>query len=355
MISRAAKLGFITGAVLLAVWAPSSAWIERCYSNGWYPRWDDLVRSITDRVPFALGDIVLPGFIVALIVPFFRGWRRAVDAVPLVLATIFLWFLFSWGWNYDRIPLEKKLVLHPERATDAAMLALGDRAIRMMNENVAAAHAEQLDDTELRRRLAPTFHAVTGRLGERIAFSSTPPKTSIFDAFMLASGTYGFTDPWTHEITLSSALLPFERPFAYAHEWSHLSGFADESEANFISAIACTTSSDPAIRYSGWMLVWFNLPSTIHVKRHAKRQVIADIRAVIAANRRNTQPFIERAQRRVYGSYLRANKVHAGVESYRLFVRFLTEGEYDAEGLPMVRNFITIASRAADRPAGALH
>ena len=36
-----------------------------------------------------------------------------------------------------------------------------------------------------------------------------------------------------------------------AHEWAHLAGYADESEANFVGWLTCARASDAA-RYSGW-------------------------------------------------------------------------------------------------------
>jgi hypothetical protein len=189
----------------------------------------------------------------------------------------------------------------------------------------------------MQRLLEPTFYATTRRLGDRVSFPPTPVKPTIFEPLMRASATYGFTDPWTHEINLSTSLSAIERPAAYAHEWSHLSGFADESEANFIAAISCIASKDPALRYSGWMLVWFNLPSDAHVKQRALPAVIADVNAIVARFRRQTKPAVERVQRAVYGRYLQANNVGAGFESYRLFVQLITAGEFDRDGLPIVK------------------
>ena len=38
-----------------------------------------------------------------------------------------------------------------------------------------------------------------------------------------------------------------ERPFVIAHEWAHLAGYADESEANFVAWLTCRRA-DPADR-----------------------------------------------------------------------------------------------------------
>ena len=51
------------------------------------------------------------------------------------------------------------------------------------------------------------------------------------------------TDPFFLETLLAPDLLDVERPFVIAHEWGHLAGYADESEANFIAWLACRRGS----------------------------------------------------------------------------------------------------------------
>ena len=61
------------------------------------------------------------------------------------------------------------------------------------------------------------------------------------------------TDPYFLETLVAGDLLPFEQPFVVAHEWSHLAGYADEGDANFVGWLTCLGGSD-ADHYSGWLL-----------------------------------------------------------------------------------------------------
>ncbi len=339
-----AALAIATGIV-----APSRATVERVYSTGVYPVVDRSVRALTDRIPFALGD----GLFVALLAAFAGGLAVALartaatrKPAPLLafgrrllvcLALVYLWFLGSWGWNYLRVPVIDKLVLHTDRTNEDAVAELANRTVRELNRYAEAAHRTAYDGATTAAKLRPTFDAVTRRLGDRTAFSPPPGKSTIFEFLMKASGSQGFTDPWTHEITLDGSTFPFERPATFAHEWGHVAGFADESEANYISVLTCTTAEDPLLRYAGWLLVWFNLPSDVHVTQRAVPQVVADIEAIRKRDLAQVKPVVARAQRAAYGQYLRANHVKAGYGSYRLFIRLLTAADYDASGLPAVR------------------
>ena len=72
------------------------------------------------------------------------------------------------------------------------------------------------------------------------------------------------TDPYFLETLVSSQLLPFERPFVLAHEWSHLTGLADEGDANFLGWLACVRAAPPQ-QYSGWLFLYSR--SVGHVPR----------------------------------------------------------------------------------------
>jgi hypothetical protein len=357
----------VAAALALKFFAPPGTWIEARYSNGIYPSIDRSIRALTDQLPFTLGDVLFVVVLVALVMWWIVRLRasppgkRLGTAGRLLLRTIalaalvYVWFDFSWAFNYSRIPLTDKIPVHNERTNEDSVTAFSEYVVAELNRNADAAHKElkivHIDlnmDTGERTQtgyseaetldiLRPHFNKVIERLGERATFAPPRVKPTMFQPLFEASATTGFTDPWTHEVNLDASAFDFERPALYAHEWAHLAGFADEAEANLISVLACTTSGDPLLRYSGWILTWFNLPSSIHVKHPLSRQANKDVRAIIARYRKQVQPEVEKASRAAYDQYLKANRVKAGFASYHLFVRWLTGADFDGEGLPLVR------------------
>jgi len=346
-------------AALFVRLTPAAPVVERDYSNGIYPGIDSAVRAVTGPLPFALGDVFAVLLAIALLTFYARafgalrargvtGWGltgtvvRIVARTAAVAAILGAWFLVSWGYGYSRVSLADKVPVHNERTNEDSVTAFADHVVDMMNRESAAAHAElPIDDLAMAARLRPPWLATIHRLGDAASFAPYRPKPTLFDRFMTASGTTGFTDPWTHEVNLASSVFPFERPALYAHEWSHLAGFSDETEANYIAVIACTTSHDPLLRYSGWLLIWFNLPSDLHPTHTFTRQPYDDITAVRARYLALVKPQVQAAAHDTYDHYLKANHVKAGYDSYRLFVRWLTGADYDAGGLPIVRTAAT--------------
>ncbi len=340
----------IVVAIDLRIFVPSANWIERHYSNGYYPRIDEAIRAISQPLPFSLGDALL----IVLLVTVLTWWldtvrlairKRSMGRIGLALlriagigAAIFIWFMVAWAYNYDRVPVSAKIILHNERTTEDSVAAYADHVVDELNSNAQGAHDEGLlAVSELSARLTPTFEATIRRLGSATAYSAPPVKPTVFQLVMQASGSDGFMDPWTHELNLDQTLSAYERPAIYAHEWGHLAGFADESEANFIAVLSCTNSGDPLLRYSGWLLTWFNLPSNVHVTHGFSPMVAADVEAIRRRYQRQVNPTVEHAQRTAYNAYLHANHVKAGYASYEYFVRWLTGAEFDQNGLPAVK------------------
>ena len=76
------------------------------------------------------------------------------------------------------------------------------------------------------------------------------------------------TDPFFLETLVAGDILPFERAFVVAHEWSHLAGIADEGEANYTAWRSCVTGST-ADAYSGWLFLYGELSRAPCRRRNA--------------------------------------------------------------------------------------
>ncbi|MBC5798524.1 MAG: DUF3810 family protein [Candidatus Eremiobacteraeota bacterium] len=337
----------LAAAYLLALLRPSPAWIERYYANGAYPLIDRAIRGATGPVPICVGDVLLAFALIGGGVYWYsmlargrgRGGRTARAALRTlaVLAVIFVWFEVAWALDYSRIPLADKIIVH-ERRTDARSVdALADRVVDELSKAARPAHREHHHAGDFVPALEPSFQATIRRLGDVAAYAPPRVKPTVLQPFFTMSGTSGFTDPWTHEVNVDARAFFYERPMYYAHEWAHIAGFTDEAEANFISALACTRSHDPLAIYSGWMLVWFNLPQNVHVSHRMTRLAYNDIMAVRARYLAHVNRNVAAASRTAYDRYLKSNHVEAGFASYGLFIRWMTGADFDASGLPKVK------------------
>ena len=206
-----------------------------------------VLTTFSNRAPFALIDVLLALAAVWLIVlaasvrrlrrPGAPGReQRLIAGLLLPPAVLYLAFLALWGLNYRRVPLEK-LKFDAAAVTPDAARSLADEAVSRINVLYGAAHAAGWADVD--GSLPDAFASAAREAG--VAMPAVPgrPRRTLLDWYFRSAAVAGMTDPFFLETLVASDLLPFERPFVIAHEWSHLAGFADEGEANFVGWLTC--------------------------------------------------------------------------------------------------------------------
>jgi hypothetical protein len=235
-----------------------------------------------------------------------------------------------WGLNYRRVPLTARIRFDERAITPSASRDLARRAADEVNTLYDAAHSEiaSTGAAGTRRRLEAGFASAQEAL--RITRPAVPgvPKRTLLDPYFRAAGIDGMTDPFFLETLVVRGLLPVEEPFVIAHEWSHLAGFTDEGEANFVGWLACLRASDAA-KYSGWLFLYSQAVSALpQADRAAVNERLRpgprrDLEQIAERVRRELQPRISAAGWRVYDRYLKANRVEAGTASYAYVVRLV--------------------------------
>jgi hypothetical protein len=331
----------------LLQWLPLSAnWIENTYANGIYAALARTFVPLANATPFTIGDVLLVAIVVGVIAYWIVGWRRArgprrilrlAVRTAAVAALIIVWFDAAWALNYRRAPIVQRVAFDPGRLNAHNVTAFSARIVDELNATAPPAHAENLSEPELERALADAEEPVLRRLGDRGSIAVSRPKRTIFDPWFAKAGIGGQWNPFAYETLLNAEFLPFERPFALAHEWGHVAGFGDESDANLIAALTTLRSKDPFIRYSGLFWAYGFLPEADRRALHVSPLVRADLKAARERFLRTYDPRLSALQWYVYDKYLRANRVPAGVASYSLFVQVLVGTPLDAAGLPVTR------------------
>ena len=323
----------VAAAVLLAVAPLPAAWIEDLYSRGFYLAVQNALTPLAGAAPVALFDLLL----LALCAGIARRWWVAVGRAPrgrrlraalgaswdtaAVVAAVYLVFLLVWGFNYRREPLGAALGHDAARVTPQAVAALAGESVARLNALHAPAHGASWSSLDgMPDRLGAAFERVQRRLGITPAAAAGTPKRTLLAPYFRRAGIDGMVSPFSLEILVNGAVLPFERPYVVAHEWAHLAGYADESEASFVGWLTCLAGDD-ASRYSAWLYL---APQLVrHLGEEDRNRVwgalepgpAADLRAV-AARTSAAVPIVRRNASRVYDQYLRANRVEAGVASY---------------------------------------
>ncbi len=243
--------------------------------------------------------------------------RRTAAVAATAAAVIYLVFLGTWGLNYRREPLTARLDFERGRVTRESVARLGRQVAARLNALHAEVHARGWPAwEELPRVLAPSFDAVQRQLAPVTPARPGVPKWSLLTFYFERAGVSGVTDPFALEVVVDRGQLPFERPFVAAHEWAHLAGYADESEANFIGWLVCFQGPPPA-EYSGDLaLLMYVLGSMPAEDRTAVTRLLGpgprkDLEE-IGRRAERVWPWLQRPAWWVYDRYLRANRVERG-------------------------------------------
>ncbi len=306
--------------------------VETFYSRRLYWWWQGFLTSLSNVAPFAWIDVLIVGLIVLVIWRAVRLRRTAAEngvgaaaweaarRVVRGVAVIVLLFLAEWGFNYRRVPLDRVVNLPAEVTADELRAAVDDA-------NVLAARLRPPPGRDI-----PTFDAVRDELHgplnialERVGrptieITGRPKYSLILTPFFTWAGVDGMVNPIALESIVHPDLLPFERPFAVAHEWAHLAGAADESDASAIGWLACMNGG-PELAYSASLYLIVESANAMprELWHRASLTLDAGVRAdlqAMAERQAHQQPAVQRAAYRMYDEYLRANHVEGGVANY---------------------------------------
>ncbi len=330
--------------------------VEQWFSTAAYPALQHVITPLSNSLPIAIFDILCVAATMVVVVVLVRGVRRArrdrsvrpiaraLGVLLIGVAGAYIWFLLFWGLNYRRVPMTERLRMDGAGPAPAAVLQLGRDAAGQLNALHDEAHAigwheQPIDDgmlrrgfEEIQRALSDAPPAVPGRL-----------KPTILGPYFRWTSVDGMVNPFGLEVLANPDLLPFERPFVAAHEWAHLAGYADESEASFVGFLSCLRGG-PAARYSAWLLMYWQVMAELTQEERATVAATlapgprADLEAIVARLRRGEWPLLRNAGWQVYDQYLKANRVEEGVRSYGLVVTLLLRARFDPRWMPVRRD-----------------
>ncbi|HEU0180371.1 MAG TPA: DUF3810 domain-containing protein [Blastocatellia bacterium] len=305
-----------------------------------------IVRGLAAANKFVKG-IALGEIFFALIVTWFslwslwylrRSWRRETRLYN-VLKVFFLqilWgmgilvplFLVLWGLNYQRAPLAETLAFDRTPTRAGELESIGLQIVSGVNSNYDLARGTSERPAPLARdaiykvvEQAFQNETLLGAAGHGV-FSD--PKPLALSRLTSWAGVSGFYIPFTGEVTFNADVPAFDLPMVIAHHKAHQRGYAREDEANFIGYVVCVNSTEPYVRYSGYLygLKVLEMLSKGNVDRY--NDLLSRISEGPKADRRERTQFWERmkssvlgaASRRIFSAYLRVNRVPGGVKNY---------------------------------------
>ena len=250
------------------------------------------------------------------------------------LGILVFFFYILWGFNYDRISVEKQLGLDVAPVDVATLRSEAERTERALAD-CRGSIPLATDAALSRAMLPPNLEADVRRALVKVLSDAGYPTEGRGRARPLWPGGWlmrlsstGFYFPYCGEGYIAANLTPAEKPFVIAHEMAHVYGITDEGAANFLGFLACESSDDYFIRYAGQLGYWgYVFPELVRTSSDTAQKLAArlssGVRADLRAALENWNRYrgrLQEAARAVYGQYLKSQGVEEGIKSYDRFV-----------------------------------
>lgn len=227
------------------------------YSERCYPVISTGLSLVSSVVPFSLEEVVVIGFIVAIVAVLIRAVRKKEGFLLWLRKTfrvamwLIVWFYVGWGNNYFRTPLYPRMGIERvsyEEEAFSRFLTDYTGTLNETAENTASWERETLEaDIKEFYSTEVTGYGYTGlRSWQHV-------KKPLINPLYSSVGVLGFMGPFLCESQVNLDLPDVEYPFTLAHELAHLAGVTSEAEANYWAYVYCRRSEIPAVRYSGYL------------------------------------------------------------------------------------------------------
>lgn len=150
------------------------------------------------------------------------------------------------------------------------------------------------------------------------------PKYLLNSRLLSVQQLTGIYSPFTVEANYNREIPWYDLPFTMCHELSHLRGYMQEEEANFIAFLACIGSDNAYFRYAGYLSAWVYCGNALAaVDPTAFSQIYSSLpeeaRADLSYNNAFWDRFespVSEAAEQMNDNYLKMNGQSQGVVSY---------------------------------------
>ena len=350
---------FLAGAGILIVCARQVPGFAEWYAVHIYQKLTAVTGRVTGLAPFSVVEIGL--YVLLILLPvtgvgavvksvrFGQGGENALCwASGLFLTASALLFLYAanCGVNYQRESFSEKTGLAAKQYTaeDLKQVCLwlteevnalaGQVERGGSGEMVLAASAEEKQDAAAAEYeemplqvLGDTAVQAMTDLAEKYPDMKgyyPHPKPVCVSEILSYQNLSGVYSPFTIEANYNADMVDYNIPFTMCHELSHLRGFMQEEEANFIAFLACIGSDNRDFEYSGYLTGWVYCMNALRRADAEEWQQVREwLDEAAEADLRENSRFWEyydgavaEVSDKVNDTYLQANGQSEGVQSY---------------------------------------
>ena len=336
-------------AVFLSIAARKLPGFAQWYSTHLYPLWVGSVGRLMGYLPFSGSEMLLYILLICAVLWFvrlMRGYRKEVKGnngkapadvllggwnLLLLVSVLFFLYVANCGINYQRNSFSESSGIQAEEYSVEELKEVCQWLTRKVEAYSDKVARKEDGGMVLEVPLDENVIAAMRELGEEypeLAGYYPKPKKLVSSWILSIQDLSGVYSPFTIEANYNGDMQDYNIPFTACHELSHLRGFMQEQEANFIAFLACSGSEEEAFAYSGYLMGWIHCMNVLYradydVWEEVRSQLPPEAEADLKLNSEFWARYdgrIAEVSNRVNDTYLKANGQADGVKSYNRMV-----------------------------------
>jgi len=319
-------------AVVLLISAKRINGFAEWYSVNIYSVITGNLGRLTGAVPFSVAEAaacILPIIILADFVRCRKRLRAAFMHVLLIVSVLFFLYAANCGINYHRNTFVDQEALSNAEFTEEQLTGFCEYIVDRLNECGSS------PDYPQSKELADAARLSMNQLSENYpslrGYYPPPKQLTLLSRAFSNMGVSGIYSPFTVEANINGEMPGMEKPFTACHELSHLRGYMNEGEANYIGWLACIGSDDPSFSRSGWLIAWMHAGGILRrIDPESYERLREQLPSYAVSEIEKNSLFwsshetkAAEVQDRVNDAYLKANDQKDGIQSYGMLTTLM--------------------------------
>ncbi len=324
----------------LTVGAGESPQMAAWYSAHIYPVIVSTVGRLSGILPFSLSELLLYGLIIltagSLIHALVRGAREKQGASAFLqwasgfflgASILVLLYVLNCGISYKRESFSAASGITTEEYSIEDLKQACLWLTEEVNKRSDKVKRNSAGVMELSGDEQDTAVNAMVQLGEEYPVLSgyyPRPKGLLVSDILSYQGLTGVYSPFTVEANYNKDMTSYNIPFTACHELSHLRGFMQEEEANYISFLACKDAESAEFQYSGYLMGWIYSTNALRMMdEEAWEEVRQGLDVQVESDLKENTRFwnlyegaVAEVSNKVNDTYLKVNGQSEGVKSY---------------------------------------
>ena len=337
--------------LLMEVLKLNTLWVEKYYSQLFYPAISYLYIILFSWIPFSIGDLF---YAIAGITIFYQiiqiirsliKWNKLklkshLIYVITIISVVYTLFYINWGLNYYRLPIAKKLDLDDYKITKEEHLKVLDKYITIANDLREQINVDNKTKKGVKGDLTEIVLQDT-LLNDYLCKTQVCVKAPISSELSSYFTVSGYFNPFTLEVQVNQLIPNASYPFVNVHEMAHQMGVGFEDECNFVAFLTLKDNEDLWYKYSAYYSAVEYLLQPLYGNKELFETYKAKLSSKVLADFRQEREFwqsyrgwIDKVSGVFYNQFLKHNNQPEGLGRYSMMATLLVAWEKQQEELP---------------------